>query len=102
MNKIIISGNLGRDPEMRYTPQGQPVTNFPLASNRKYTNAQGETIKETVWVRVQVWGKLAEVCNQYLKKGAKALVEGRLAADRASGRRRTAQRTPISRSLPSV
>lgn len=85
MNKLIITGNLGRDPEMRYTPQGQPVTNFPLASNRKYTNTQGETINETTWVRVQAWGKLAEVCNQYLKKGAKALVEGRLAIDTKTG-----------------
>ncbi len=85
MNKIIITGNLGRDPEMRYTPQGQAVTSFSLASNRKYTNTQGETVSETTWYRVQVWGKLAEVCNQYLKKGAKALVEGRLVVDRNTG-----------------
>jgi single-strand DNA-binding protein len=85
MNKLIITGNLGRDPEMRYTPQGQAVTNFPLAVNRKYTNGAGEAVQETIWFRVQAWGKLAEVCNQYLKKGAKALVEGRLAVDPKTG-----------------
>lgn len=85
MNKLIITGNLGKDPEMRYTPAGQPVTNFPIASNRKYTNSAGGTVQETTWFRVQAWGKLAEVCNQYLKKGAKALVEGRLAVDPKTG-----------------
>ncbi len=82
---IILAGNLGRDPEMRYTPSGQPVTSFSVATNRQYTNNSGETIKETIWFRVSVWGKMAETCNQYLKKGSKVLVEGRLTADAATG-----------------
>ena len=82
---IILAGNLGRDPEMRYTPSGQAVTSFSVATNRQYTNNNGETIKETIWFRVSVWGKMAETCNQYLKKGSKVLVEGRLTADAATG-----------------
>src|SRR5512141_1000083 len=82
---LIIVGNVGRDPEMRYTPSGQPVTSFSVATNRQYTNNNGESIKETIWFRVSVWGKMAETCNQYLKKGSKVLVEGRLTADAATG-----------------
>lgn len=82
---IILAGNLGRDPEMRYTPSGQPVTSFSVATNRQYTNNNGETVKETIWFRISVWGKMAETCNQYLKKGSKVLVEGRLTADAATG-----------------
>jgi single-strand DNA-binding protein len=70
---------------MRYTPSGQPVTSFSVATNRQYTNNSGETVKETIWFRVSVWGKMAETCNQYLKKGSKVLVEGRLTADAATG-----------------
>ncbi|MBA4379144.1 MAG: single-stranded DNA-binding protein [Anaerolinea sp.] len=81
----IIVGNLGRDPEMRYTPSGQAVTSFSVATNRQYTNNAGETVKETIWFRVSAWGKQAETCNQYLKKGSKVLVEGRLTADPATG-----------------
>ncbi len=82
---LILIGNLGRDPEMRYTPSGQPVTSFSVATNRQYTNANGEVVKETLWFRVTTWGKLAETCNQYLKKGSKVLVEGRLTADPRTG-----------------
>lgn len=82
---IILAGNLGRDPEMRYTPSGQAVTSFSVATNRQYTNNNGETVKETIWFRVSAWGKLAETCSQYLKKGSKVLVEGRLTADAATG-----------------
>lgn len=82
---IIIVGNVGRDPEMRYTPSGQAVTSFSVATNRQYSNNNGETVKETVWFRVSAWGKQAETCNQYLKKGSKVLVEGRLTADPATG-----------------
>ncbi len=82
---IILAGNLGRDPEMRYTPTGQAVTSFSVATNRQWTNNNGETIKETIWFRVSAWGKMAETCNQYLKKGSKVLVEGRLTADANSG-----------------
>ena len=82
---IIIAGNVGRDPEMRYTPSGQAVTSFSVATNRQYTNNNGETVKETIWFRVSAWGKTGEICNQYLKKGSKVLVEGRLTADPATG-----------------
>lgn len=82
---IIIVGNLGRDPEMRYTPTGQAVTNFPVATNRQYTASSGETVKETIWFRVSVWGKQAESCNQFLRKGGKVLVEGRLNPDPNTG-----------------
>ena len=82
---LILVGNLGKDPEMRYTPSGKPVTSFSVATSHQYTNNNGETVKETVWFRVTTWGKQAEVCNQYLKKGNKVLVEGRLTADSATG-----------------
>jgi single-strand DNA-binding protein len=78
---IIIVGNLGRDPEMRYTPSGQAVTNLSVAVDESYTNNNGERIKKTAWFKVATWGKQAETCNQYLKKGKKVLVEGRLVAD---------------------
>ena len=83
--KTILVGNLGRDPEMRYAPSGQPVTNFSLATNRHYTDASGERVKETIWFRVSAWGRLAETCAEYLRKGSKVLVEGRLTADPATG-----------------
>jgi single-strand DNA-binding protein len=83
--KIVIVGNLGRDPEMRYTPSGQAVTNFSVATNRRYTASSGERVDETVWFRVSAWGRLAETCNQYLTKGRKVLVEGRLTADPQTG-----------------
>jgi single-strand DNA-binding protein len=82
---IIIVGNLGRDPEMRYTPSGQAVTNFSVATSRKYTGSDGTLVQETVWFRVSVWGKQAETCNQYLRKGSKVLVEGRLVPDQKTG-----------------
>jgi single-strand DNA-binding protein len=78
---IIIAGNVGRDPEMRYTPSGQAVTSFSVATDASYTGSDGTRIKKTVWFRISAWGKLAETCSQYLKKGSKVLVEGRLTAD---------------------
>jgi single-strand DNA-binding protein len=83
--KIIIVGNLGRDPEMRYTPQGTPVTNFSVATNRRWTNPDGSPGEETIWFRISAWGKLGETCNQYLSKGRQVLVEGRLRPDPATG-----------------
>ena len=74
--KLIIIGNLGREPETRYTPAGEPVTAFSVATSRKF----GDT-GETTWFRVNVWGKQAESCSQYLHKGSKVLVEGRLKAE---------------------
>src|SRR5512133_131608 len=82
---LILVGNVGRDPEMRYTPSGQPVTSFSVATNRQYTANNGESVKETIWFRVTTWGKQAEVCNQYVKKGSKVLVEGRLTPDANTG-----------------
>jgi single-strand DNA-binding protein len=82
---IIIVGNLGKDPEMRYTPSGQAVTSFNVASSRQYTGSNGQTVKETAWFRVSAWGKQAETCNQYLRKGSKVLVEGRLVPDLSTG-----------------
>lgn len=82
---VIIVGNVGKDAEMRYTPQGKAVTSFSVATNRQYTAANGEKVKETTWFRVSTWDKLAEVCGQYVKKGSKVLVEGRLIADKTTG-----------------
>jgi len=78
MHKITIIGHLGRDPEMRYTPEGQAVTTFSVASSRKYKTAAGEQREETEWFNVSAWGKLGETCNQYLTKGKQVYVEGRL------------------------
>ena len=79
-HKIILVGNLGRDPEMRYTPGGQAVCNLSVATNRTWSR-DGEQQKETAWFRVTVWGRQAETVNQYLKKGRSVLVEGRLNPD---------------------
>ena len=79
--KIVLVGNLGRDPEMRYTPSGQAVTNLNIATNRRYTNSNSEQVDETVWFRVSVWGRQAETVHEYLRKGRQVLVEGRLVAD---------------------
>jgi len=78
---LTIVGNLGQDPELRYTPQGDAVTNFSLATNRTWTGADGEKKSAVTWFRVTVWGKSAEACNQYLAKGRQALVVGTLQAD---------------------
>jgi single-strand DNA-binding protein len=85
MDKLIVIGNLGRDPEMRYLPSGKPVTNFSVASNRKWTDNEGVLHEETIWVRVSAFGRLAEVCNQYLSKGRQVYVEGRLRPTPGSG-----------------
>ena len=83
---LVIVGNVGKDAEMRFTPSGQAVTSFSVATNREYKNAtNGETVKETIWFRVTTWGKQAEVCNQYVKKGMKVLVDGRLSPDKETG-----------------
>lgn len=78
VNRIIIIGNLGGDPEMRFTPAGQPVTSFNVATNYRSTSATGERRDETEWFTVVTWRKLAELCNQYLAKGRMVYVEGRL------------------------
>ena len=80
LNKIILIGNVGSDPEMRYTPNGKAVTAFTMATNRRYSTASGETREETDWFRISAWGKQAEQCNQFLTKGRQVYVEGRLHA----------------------
>ena len=90
--QLVIVGNLGRDPEMRYTPSGTPVTNLSVATNRKYTGTDGQQVKETAWFRVSVFGKQAENCAQFLKKGSAVLVEGRLSPDQQTGNPKTFQR----------
>lgn len=78
LNKVMITGRLGADPEMRFTPQGSPVTTFNVASGRTWRSADGTQHDDTEWFRVVAWDKLAEICNQYLTKGARVYVEGRL------------------------
>jgi single-strand DNA-binding protein len=80
LSKVILVGNLGSDPEMRYTPNGKAVTSFNVATNRRYTTSAGENKEETDWFRVSVWGKQAERCNEFLSKGKQVYVEGRLHA----------------------
>ena len=78
LNKVLLIGHLGRDPEMRYTPSGRPVTTFSMASSRSWNTAEGERRSETEWFNIVAWGSLAEICNQYLKKGQQVYIEGRL------------------------
>ncbi|QPC80873.1 single-stranded DNA-binding protein [Phototrophicus methaneseepsis] len=78
LNKVMIIGHVGRDPEMRYTPSGRPVTSFSVATNRTWTSAEGERHEETEWFNVVAWGNLAEICNSHLNKGQQVYVEGRL------------------------
>jgi len=75
-SEVIIVGNLGQDPEMRFTPNGSPVTNFSVATNRKWTNQDGTPGEETTWWRITCWGKLAEITNEYLAKGRPVLIRG--------------------------
>lgn len=78
LNKVMIIGRLGTDPEMRYTPGGNSVTTFRVASSRQWKDSSGEAREETEWFSVVTWNKLAEICNQYLGKGARVYLEGRL------------------------
>ena len=80
MNKIIVIGHLGRDPEMRYLPSGGGVTSFSVASSRRYTTSAGEQREETEWFNCSAFGRLADTCNQYLTKGKQVYVEGRLSS----------------------
>jgi single-strand DNA-binding protein len=92
LNRVIIMGNLARDPELRYTPAGAPVTRLTVAVNRVYTSPEGERKEETSFIPVVVWGKQAESCSQYLSKGRLVLVDGRLQHRRwenAEGERRS-------------
>lgn len=77
-NKVLLMGNLTRDPELRYVPSGQGVCSFSIAVNRTYASQSGEKKEETSFIRIVVWGRRGEVCNEYLKKGSPVFVEGRL------------------------
>ena len=95
VNKAILVGNLGRDPELRYTPGGQPVCTFSLATTESWTNREGKRDERTEWHRIVVWGKAAENCAQYLAKGRTVYVEGRIQTneweDREGQKRRTTE-----------
>ena len=78
MHKITIIGHLGRDPEMRYTPSGESVTSFSVASTRRYRTTGGEQREETMWFNISAWGRIGETCNQYLTKGRQVYIEGNL------------------------
>lgn len=78
LNKVMIIGRLGRDPEMRYTPSGKPVTTFSVAVSRNWNTSDGERRSETEWFNVVAWGNLAEICKEYLTKGLQVYIEGRL------------------------
>ena len=91
LNKVMVIGNVGTDPEMRYTANGRAVTSFRVAANRSFTTAEGERREETEWFAVVAWQKLAEQCSQYLQKGRRVYVEGRLQTrswDTPDGQRR--------------
>jgi single-strand DNA-binding protein len=92
LNKVLLIGNVGRDPEMRYLQSGEPVTTFSLATNRRWTGADGQAREETEWHNVVAWRRLAEQCNEYLAKGRKVYIEGRLQTrswdDQATGQKR--------------
>jgi single-strand DNA-binding protein len=86
LNKVMLIGNIGADPEMRYTPNGNAVTSFRMATNRGYTTSAGERRQETEWFTIIAWNKLAELCNQFLSKGRQVYVEGRLRMRNWEGR----------------
>jgi single-strand DNA-binding protein len=78
LNKVMIIGHLGRDPEMRYTPSGRPVASFSVAVSRNWKSSNGERRSETEWFKIVAWGRLAEICKEYLHKGQQVYIEGRL------------------------
>lgn len=78
LNKVLLIGRLGRDPEMRYTASGQPVANFSIATDETYTSKDGQKVEKTEWHRIVVWGKQAEFCGNYLAKGRLVYIEGKL------------------------
>jgi single-strand DNA-binding protein len=95
VNKVIILGRLGSDPEVRYTPNGGAVANFNMATNESWTDKSGQKQEKTEWHRIVVWGKIAELCGQYLSKGRQAYIEGRLQTrewtDKEGGKRYTTE-----------
>ena len=94
LNKIMLIGNVGKDPELQITSDGTPFTRFSLAVNRSYTSSSGEKVEETEWFNIVVWRQLAEICERYLHKGSKAYLEGRL-SQRKYTDREGVQRTSV-------
>ena len=82
LNRVQLIGYLGRDPESKYTPTGRRVTDFPMAVTQRWKDPAGETKEHTEWVQIEAWGRLAETCHEYLRKGSLAYIEGRLKTDR--------------------
>jgi single-strand DNA-binding protein len=78
VNKVILVGNLGSDPEVRYTPSGRAVANFSLATTERFTNKEGEKEERTEWHKIVAWARLGEICGEYLTKGSQIYIEGRL------------------------
>jgi single-strand DNA-binding protein len=97
MDKLIIAGNLGSDPEMKYLNDETAVTNFSMAANRVWYDKNGEKVEQTVWYRIAAWGKQAESCNTYLKKGSYVIVEGQLTPDDKGNPRIWADKEGIAR-----
>ncbi len=95
VNKVILVGNLGRDPELRYIPSGQAVANFTLATNERWRDKEGNNQERTEWHRIVVWGKSAENCAQYLQKGRSVYIEGKLQTqeweDKEGNKRKTTE-----------
>lgn len=86
LNKVLLIGRLGQDPDMRYAPSGQPVTNFSIATDESYTNKDGQKVEKTEWHRIVVWGKQAEFCGNYLTKGRLVYIEGKLETRKWQGK----------------
>ena len=93
VNKVILLGNLGGDPEARTTPSGTPVTTFTLATNETWTDKEGQRQERTEWHRIVAWSKLAEICSQYLRKGSQVYIEGRLQTRSWEDRQGTQRKT---------
>jgi single-strand DNA-binding protein len=95
LNKVMLMGNVTRDPELKYTPKGTAVTDVGLAINRNYTNPAGEKVEETVFVDVEIWGRTAEIAGEYAKKGRPILIEGRLRLDSWEDKQTGAKRSRL-------
>ena len=95
VNKVILLGNLGSDPELRYTPSGRAVANFSLATHEQWTGKDGEKGERTEWHRIVAWGRLGEICGEYLHKGSQVYIEGRIQSrtweDREGNKRYTTE-----------
>jgi single-strand DNA-binding protein len=100
VNKVILVGNVGRDPELRYTQGGQPVASFSVATNERFKDKSGEWKDRTEWHRIVAWARLAEICGEYLKKGSPVYIEGRIQTrdweDKEGNKRQTTEIVALS------